>query len=94
MFEWNEEQQMIRTAVRQYVEAEIEPRRDELEFGDLPPYDLLRGLFSTFGMDQMARDSFDRTIERERAAEGSNDGEGSNEARRRPVHGRLGATPP
>ena len=66
MFEWSEEQLMIRDAVRQFVEAEIAPRRDELEFGDLPPYDLLRKLFSTFGMDAMAREGFKRRIEREK----------------------------
>ncbi|HET7655090.1 MAG TPA: acyl-CoA dehydrogenase family protein, partial [Acidimicrobiales bacterium] len=31
MFEWSEEQLMIRDAVRQFVEKEIAPRRDELE---------------------------------------------------------------
>ena len=66
MFEWSEEQLMIRDAVRQFVEAEIAPRRDELEHGDLPPYDILRKLFSTFGMDAMARESFKTRIEREK----------------------------
>jgi alkylation response protein AidB-like acyl-CoA dehydrogenase len=69
MYEWSEEQRMIRDAVRQFVEAEIVPRRDELEHGDLPPYDILRKLFATFGMDAMARESFKRRIERERAGE-------------------------
>jgi alkylation response protein AidB-like acyl-CoA dehydrogenase len=66
VFEWTEEQLMIRDAVRQFVEAEIAPRRDELEHGDLPPYDLLRKLFSTFGMDQMARAGFESRIAREK----------------------------
>jgi acyl-CoA dehydrogenase len=66
MFEWSEEQLMIRDAVRQFVEAEIAPRRDELEHGDLPPYDILRKLFSTFGMDAMARESFKTRIERDK----------------------------
>src|SRR4030081_922751 len=68
MFEWSEEQQMIRDAVRQFIQAEIVPQRDELEHGDLPPYDILRKMFATFGMDAMARESFKRQIERERAA--------------------------
>src|SRR3954453_20420029 len=67
MFEWSEEQEMIRGAVRQFIEAEIVPKRDELEHGDLPPYDILRKLFATFGMDQMARDRFKRQIEFEKA---------------------------
>src|SRR4051794_20741459 len=67
MFEWSEEHRMIRDAVRQFVDAEIVPKRDELEHGDLPPYDILRKLFATFGMDAMARDQFKRRIERDRA---------------------------
>jgi alkylation response protein AidB-like acyl-CoA dehydrogenase len=66
MFEWSEEQLMIRDAVRQFVEAEIAPRREELEHGDLPPYDILRKLFSTFGMDQMAKGGFEARIAREK----------------------------
>ncbi len=66
MYEWSEEQLMIRDAVRQFVQAEIAPRREELEHGDLPPYDILRKLFATFGMDAMARESFKARIEREK----------------------------
>ncbi len=66
MHEWSEEQRMIRDAVRQFVQAEIAPRREELEHGDLPPYDILRKLFATFGMDAMARESFKARIEREK----------------------------
>src|SRR6476661_1529426 len=66
MYEWSEEQMMIRDAVRQFVESEIAPHREELEHGDLPPYDILRKLFATFGMDAMARERFKGQIERER----------------------------
>jgi alkylation response protein AidB-like acyl-CoA dehydrogenase len=66
MFEWSEEQLMIRDAVRQFVEAEIAPKREELEHGDLPPYDILRKLFQTFGMADMARASFQKRIEHEK----------------------------
>ena len=62
MFEWSEELKMVREAVRSFVDAEIRPHREELEHGDLPPYDLLRKLYKTFGMDQMAADSFDKRI--------------------------------
>ncbi len=62
MFEWSEEQLMIRDAVRQFVEKEIAPRRDELEHGDLPPYDILRSLYATFGLDKMAGQQFDARI--------------------------------
>jgi len=69
MIDWSEEQQMVRDAVRQFVEAEIAPLREELEFGDTPPYDVLRKLYGTFGMDTMARERFTRQIEFEKAVE-------------------------
>jgi len=66
MFEWSEELKMVRDAVRTFVDTEIRPHREELEHGDLPPYDLLRKLYSTFGMDQLARESFKKRIEAEK----------------------------
>jgi alkylation response protein AidB-like acyl-CoA dehydrogenase len=69
MFEWTEEQRMIRETVRQFVESEIAPRRDEFEFGDTPPYDVLRKLYKTFGLDVMAREQFKRRLDRAAAGE-------------------------
>src|SRR4051812_17983253 len=66
MFEWSEEHVMIRDAIRRFVETEIKPNLDELEHGDTPPYDVLRKLYGTFGLDVMAREQFKRRIERER----------------------------
>ena len=68
MYEWSDEHRMIRDAVRQWVEAEVRPRREELEFGDTPPYEVIRSLYSTCGMDALARDTFTRRIDKERAA--------------------------
>jgi alkylation response protein AidB-like acyl-CoA dehydrogenase len=62
MFEWSEEQEMVRQAVRQFVEKEIKPHVEELEHGDTPPYDILRKLYATFGMDAMARASFEKRV--------------------------------
>jgi hypothetical protein len=77
MFEWPEDMQMIRDAVRQFVDNEIRPHREELEHGDLPPYDLLRKMYRTFGMDELARESFKRRIETERnGGAARDDGEG------------------
>jgi acyl-CoA dehydrogenase len=67
VIEWSDEQQMVRAAVRDFIEKEVVPHHRELEHGDLPPYDILRKLISTFGMDAMARDRFARQIARERA---------------------------
>jgi alkylation response protein AidB-like acyl-CoA dehydrogenase len=67
MYKWSDEQLMVQDAVRQFVEAEIKPRVEELEHGDLPPYDILRKLFASFGMDAMARERFKRQIEFEKS---------------------------
>jgi alkylation response protein AidB-like acyl-CoA dehydrogenase len=69
MFEWSEEQLMIRDAVRQFVDKEIRPNVEALEHGDMPPYDILRKLFKTFGMDAMAKAGFEKRIAAEEAGE-------------------------
>ncbi|MEZ4356123.1 MAG: acyl-CoA dehydrogenase family protein [Myxococcota bacterium] len=69
MHEWSESQQMIREAVRRFVEGEIAPHVEELEHGDLPPYDLLRKMYAAFGMDEMAGARFDKQIAAEKRGE-------------------------
>jgi alkylation response protein AidB-like acyl-CoA dehydrogenase len=82
MYQWSDEHLMIRDALRRFVDEEIRPHREELEYGDLPPYDLLRKLFATFGMDAMQRDSFRKRIDKERRATGP-EGEIAGEVRSR-----------
>ncbi|MBL4606607.1 MAG: acyl-CoA/acyl-ACP dehydrogenase [Pseudomonadales bacterium] len=84
MIEWSEPHKMVRTAVQQFIQAEIVPNLDELEHGDTPPYDVLRKMIKTFGMDQMAKAQFDKIIKKEKAIaageaeeEKSDDGAGS-----------------
>ncbi len=67
MIDWTDEQQMVRGAVKRFIDEEVRPHVEELEHGDLPPYDILRKMFATFGMDAMAGDRFDRQIAREQA---------------------------
>src|SRR6266516_2940144 len=81
MFEWSDEHAMVRDAVRQFVDNEIRPRREELEFGDVPPYDVLRKMFQTFGLDALAREQFKKRIERERTAAEAATADGDDEAR-------------
>ncbi|WP_067472891.1 acyl-CoA dehydrogenase family protein [Actinomadura hibisca] len=71
MIEWSAEDLMIRDAVRDWIDAEVRPNLDALDSGELPPYDLLRGLYKTFGMDEMARSSFRSRLDKERAGEPS-----------------------
>jgi alkylation response protein AidB-like acyl-CoA dehydrogenase len=52
------------------VDAEIVPNLAELEHGDMPPYDILRKMFSTFGVGEVARARFLKQLERERSGDG------------------------
>jgi len=54
MIEWSETHRSIRDMIRRFVEAEIKPNLRELEHGDMPPYAILRKMFETFGMRDMA----------------------------------------
>ncbi|MCU1356960.1 MAG: acyl-CoA dehydrogenase [Acidimicrobiales bacterium] len=67
MYQWTDEQEMVRGAVRQFIEKAIRPRIDEFEHGVTPPYEVLRKLFRDFGMDVAARDRFAKTIAFEKA---------------------------
>jgi alkylation response protein AidB-like acyl-CoA dehydrogenase len=64
MIEWTEEQREFRRLVRRFVETEIRPNLEALEHGDLPPYDVLRKLFATFGMREFARARFASQLDR------------------------------
>src|SRR5690606_32230201 len=67
MYEFNETQQMIRDQFRNFVENEIRPNIDDIEYNGVPPYDLLRKMFKTFGMDVAARQQFEARIAKEEA---------------------------
>src|SRR5580765_974227 len=64
MIEWNEMQLAVRDMVRRFIDAEIKPKLNDIEHGDLPPYDILRKLVATFGLGDMARARFLRDLER------------------------------
>lgn len=77
MYEWSEEHKMMRQAMRQFIEKEIVPDIDQYEHEGKPPYDALRKMFSTFGIDEAARAGFARRLEREEAGSGgSSEGRG------------------
>jgi hypothetical protein len=69
VIDWSETQQAVRDMVRKFVEAEIKPRVAEFEHGETPPYDVLRKMYKTFGMDEMARQRFRHQIAKDKAAE-------------------------
>jgi alkylation response protein AidB-like acyl-CoA dehydrogenase len=66
MIEWSESDLAIRDAVREFIDKEIRPHADALETGELPPYDIIRKLFASFGVDAMATDALDKMLARER----------------------------
>ncbi|MFN8102890.1 MAG: acyl-CoA dehydrogenase family protein [Acidimicrobiia bacterium] len=68
MYEWSEPMQMMRDTVRQFVEKEVKPHVWDLEHGDVPPYDVIRKLMSSFAMDYMAKQRFEHIIAKEEAA--------------------------
>jgi hypothetical protein len=59
MIEWSETDALIREALREFVDKEIRPHVEALEHGETPPYELIRKFFKAFGIDAMARESFD-----------------------------------
>jgi len=67
VIEWSDEELMIRDAVRDWISKEVRPHLDALDSGDLPPYGLIRNLYSTFGMDEMARSGFEARLAAEEA---------------------------
>ena len=74
MFEWSEEQLAIRDAVRRFVAEEVAPNVEELEHGETPPYAVMRKLYRTFGLDEAARQSFKRALDRKTSGGGADPG--------------------
>jgi alkylation response protein AidB-like acyl-CoA dehydrogenase len=64
MFEWSDIDLAVRDAVREFVDKEIRPHVDALESGEMAPYPIIRKLFATFGIAEMARDSLDKRLAR------------------------------
>ncbi|GAA1481791.1 acyl-CoA dehydrogenase family protein [Gordonia sinesedis] len=69
MFEWSDEDLMVRDALRGFIDKEIRPHVDELETSELPPYDITRKLLATFGVDAMAKESLETELAAEAAGE-------------------------
>ncbi|MGZ5396957.1 MAG: acyl-CoA dehydrogenase family protein [Mycobacterium sp.] len=62
MLEWTDVDLAVRNAVREFVDKEIRPHVDDLESGEMEPYPIIRKLFATFGIADMARDSLDKRL--------------------------------
>ncbi|MEU9689679.1 acyl-CoA dehydrogenase family protein [Amycolatopsis japonica] len=62
MIEWSETELLIRDTIREFVDKEIRPHLDALESGTLPPYDIIRKMFASFGIDALARESVSKLL--------------------------------
>lgn len=71
MLDWSDVDIAVRDAVRAFVDKEIRPHVDALENGDMEPYPVIRRLFATFGIADMARDALTRRLDRLRSGEHS-----------------------
>jgi hypothetical protein len=69
MIEWSEQHLMIQDMVRKFVDTEIKPHLEALEHGDLPPYDTMRKLVTTFGLAEAARMRYDAEKQRAQAGD-------------------------
>ncbi|HUV57885.1 MAG TPA: acyl-CoA dehydrogenase family protein [Acidimicrobiales bacterium] len=70
MFDWSEEHQAISAVVRRFVDEEIRPHLDDLEHNGVPPYEILRKMYDAFGLKDMARENFQRQLQRKIAGDG------------------------
>ncbi|MBM4494869.1 acyl-CoA dehydrogenase [Rhodococcus hoagii] len=69
MYEWSDTDLMFRDALRGFIDKEIKPHVDKLETGELPPYDIIRKMYATFGMDEMACEALEKSFAKEEAKE-------------------------
>uniref|UniRef100_A0A5Q5BL47 Acyl-CoA dehydrogenase-like protein n=2 Tax=unclassified Mycobacterium TaxID=2642494 RepID=A0A5Q5BL47_MYCSS len=77
MLEWSDVDLAVRDAVREFVDKEIRPHVDALESGEMEPYPVIRKLFSTFGIDAMAKESLEKRLARLREGGSSSGGRSS-----------------
>jgi hypothetical protein len=64
VYEWSEEHRAIAAVVRRFVDEQVRPQLDDLEHHGVPPFDVMRKMYETFGLKELARENFDRQLER------------------------------
>lgn len=69
MFEWSETDEMIREAVRTFIDKEVRPNLDALDSGEMPPYPILRKLFADFGIEAMGAEAVAKMLAKQRKRE-------------------------
>jgi alkylation response protein AidB-like acyl-CoA dehydrogenase len=74
MLDWSDVDIAVRDAVREFIDKEVRPHVDALESGEMEPYPVIRKLFATFGIADMARESLNKRLARLRDGETSSAG--------------------
>ncbi|MEC3954873.1 acyl-CoA dehydrogenase family protein [Nocardia sp. CDC153] len=69
MFEWSETDELIRGAVRGFIDKEVRPHLDALDSGDMLPYPIIRKLFSEFGIDALGAETVAKLLAKQRKRE-------------------------
>jgi hypothetical protein len=72
---WTSEQIEFRSALRRFVDAEVLPLREGLEFGSVLPYDVVRRYYDAFGVGESAMQRFERSMAGERSDGGRSSAE-------------------
>ena len=65
MFDFTEEQKMVRKMIRKWVEAKLKPANADLEAEKVLPYELMRDFIDTFGVAELARAQLKRFEDKE-----------------------------
>ena len=76
MFQLDEQHRMVQQMVRQWCEAHLEPRIPAMEAGTEMPFDLMKKMAKTFGLDAMAGAAARKRIARLREAEAASESSG------------------
>ncbi|WP_433565781.1 acyl-CoA dehydrogenase family protein [Nocardia sp. CA-151230] len=74
MYQWSDEDLMFRDALRGFIDKEIKPNVEQLESGALPPFDTIRKLYATFGLDELAKEGLEKAFAREEGSAGNKPG--------------------
>ncbi|MGV9834467.1 acyl-CoA dehydrogenase family protein [Nocardia niigatensis] len=69
MFEWSETDELIRGAVRGFIDKEVRPHLDALDSGEMLPYPIIRKLFAEFGIDALGAESIAKLLAKQRRRE-------------------------
>ncbi len=88
---WSETELLIRDSIREWVDKEVRPHTDQLETGEVPPYEIIRKLWADFGVGAMASDALESLLDKqERRAAGESRTSGGKSGGGSPFAGQEG----